>query len=144
VLAWLALLCGCAHQVHASRLEAARKAGELFHHRARWKDYGGAALLLVPERRKEFDRARREWQDDRDLTLSDFQLEEVTLSDDLDRARMVSRMSWMRLPSTTEHTATVISVLEFRQGSWLIASQVGGPFAAELAPKAAPAPPPGG
>ncbi|HME90395.1 MAG TPA: hypothetical protein VKE49_03165, partial [Myxococcaceae bacterium] len=44
-------------------------------------------------------------------------------------ALVISRMSWMRLPSLSETTQLVTSEFVLRDGSWLLARQSGGPFA---------------
>ncbi len=105
---------------------------ELFHHRTRWKDFGGAALLVVPEKRPQFEEARRLLNDDRELTISDYQLDELTLSGDRLSARIVSKVSWSRLPSLSQRDETVITELVWTRGAWLIARQQNGPFHEEL------------
>ena len=122
----------CVHGRPGGDPENARKTAELFHHRSRWKDYGGAALLIVPEKRRAFDESRRRLNDERDLSISDFQLDEITVAGDGSAARVVSRMSWYRLPSVTAHEDTVVTDFVFRGGTWLIARQTGGPFEEDL------------
>lgn len=133
---WVAALvlgaAGCAHTPSSSGPDEARRAADLFHHRARWKDYGGAALVIVPEKRAAFDEARRLLNDERDLTISDYQLDELSLSQDTLSARVVSRVSWYRLPSLSQHDDTVVTDLVWLNGAWLIARQTGGPFEEEL------------
>jgi hypothetical protein len=125
-------LLSCAHAARGGSAEGAQAAAELFHHRARWKDYGGAALLLVPERRVAFEEARRRLGDLRDLSIADYQLEEISLGPDARSARVVSHVSWHRLPSITQHDEAVVTELEWIGGVWLIARQSGGPFGDEL------------
>jgi hypothetical protein len=45
---------------------------------------------------------------------------------------VVSRVSWMRLPSVTEKTELVTTELIRKDGVWLLSRQQGGPFAREL------------
>ncbi|HZA15100.1 MAG TPA: hypothetical protein VE618_11405, partial [Myxococcaceae bacterium] len=90
------------------------------------------ALLLVPERRSAFEEARRRLGDARDLSIAEYQLEEISLGPDGRTARVVSHVSWHRLPSITQHDDVVVTELEWNDGSWLIARQSGGPFADEL------------
>ena len=130
-VASLSLACAHADRGGGSA-EGARSAAELFHHRARWKDYGGAALLLVPERRSTFEEARRRLGDARDLSIAEYQLEEISLGPERRTARVVSQVSWHRLPSITQHQDVVVTELEWSEGSWLIARQSGGPFGGEL------------
>lgn len=133
-LAALSLCVGlaCVHTRPGGDPETARKTADLFHHRARWKDYGGASMLIVPEKRKAFDESRRLLNDDRDLSISDFQLDEITVAADGSAARIVSKMSWYRLPSATAHEDTVVTDFIFRDGVWMIARQTGGPFEEDL------------
>lgn len=129
----LALALACAHTERGGgSAEGARTAAELFHHRARWKDYGGAALLLVTDRRVVFEQARRRFGDERDLSIADYQLEEVTLAADQRSARVISHISWHRLPSITQREDVVVTELEWSEGAWRVARQSGGPFGDEL------------
>ncbi|MBE2253588.1 MAG: hypothetical protein IAE78_28930 [Myxococcus sp.] len=108
---------------------------ELFHQRARWKDFRGAADLLVPDRRKPFVKARTRTDDERDLFITNFDLEDAKVSG-AGTAEVVSRISWYRLPSNVEKTATVTSVFVWSDGRWWLESQDDGPF-----PDLMPAPP---
>lgn len=121
------LLSSCAHGPNKGDPDSARSTAELFHHRTRWKDYGGAARLLVPEKRAAFDEARRTLHDERDLTISDYQLDELEVLED-GTARVVSRLSWYRLPSISAHEDTVVTTLVYLEGRWFVAGQTGGPF----------------
>lgn len=131
VIALLAA-AACAHRQKSNGAEGARSVADLFHHRARWKDYGGAALLVVPEKRANFEEQRRLLNDDKDLSIADYQLDELTLSEDTLWARVVSKVSWHRLPSATQHDDTVVTELHWRDGAWYVARQQKGPFDEEL------------
>ena len=136
----VALSAGCAHTPKPGSLELLKPAAETFHQRVRWKDFRGAAELLVPERRKAFEDARKRLNDDRDLQIMDYELEDARLAD-RDRAVVVSRLSWSRLPSLTVNTDTVTSEFVWFNGTWFLARQDAGPFARELeAPYEPPAP----
>ncbi len=125
--------CGaCAHIKSSADLEGLRAAAETFHQRIRWKDFRGAAELIVPERRASFQAAREAQRDDRDLSITDYQLEDARLSADGSSAVVVSRLNWTRLPSLSEASELVSSEFVLRDGTWLIARQSGGPFAREL------------
>jgi hypothetical protein len=118
-----------------------KPAAETFHQRVRWKDFRGAAELVVPERRKAFEDARKRQHDDRDLEIMDYELEDARLLD-RDRAVVVSKLSWSRLPSLTVNTDVVSSEFIWLDGVWFLTRQDAGPFAAELeAPYEPPAPP---
>ncbi len=134
LLLFLTLAPACAHNQKADGLEALKPAIETFHQRIRWKDYRGAAEMIVDERRAAFHLARAAQHDDRDLSFTDYQLEDAKLSDDGLSATVVSRLSWMRLPSVTEKEALVTSHWVYRSNSWWIESQDAGPFLPELAP----------
>ena len=43
-------------------------------------------------------------------------------------AKAVTRISWYRLPSNTEKTATVTNVFVWKGGVWLLESMDDGPF----------------
>ncbi|WP_404364239.1 hypothetical protein ACIHQR_29200 [Corallococcus coralloides] len=136
----VALVLGgaCAHTPPKSDLEALRPVVEGFHKNLRWRNYRALSTFLVPEERQDFERKRRELHDDRDLTVTDYEIEAVKLSDDGRSATVHSRIQWMRLPSVTEQNDTVTSEFIFRDGVWLLEKQQSGPFDGELEPQAAP------
>ncbi len=138
---WVALATVSCASVSKPDLDELKPAVEAFHSRLRWKDFRGAADLIVPERRDAFLRARARLKDDRDLFITDFQLEDARTSPDQSVARAVARLSWYRLPSTTEESAVVTNVFAWREGAWFLESQDVGPFE-ELRP-APPVPRPG-
>ncbi|MCY1033174.1 MULTISPECIES: hypothetical protein [Corallococcus] len=129
-----ALLLGgaCAHTPPSSDLDALRPVVEGFHKNLRWRNYRALSTFLVPEERQDFERQRRELHDDRDLTVTDYEIESVKLSEDGKRATVHSRIQWMRLPSASEQTEAVTSEFVFRDGVWLLEKQQAGPFAGEL------------
>ncbi len=124
-------LSACAHS-KKSNLESLKPIVEGFHKSIRWKDYRGAAQVIVPERRERFEDARRELKDSEDLSFTDYELEEVRVSEDGQRATVFSRVQWMRLPSASAKTATVKSEFVYRDGTWMLERQLGGPFEGEL------------
>jgi hypothetical protein len=124
---------GCAHtKPSSSGLEGLKPAVEDFHKQVRWGEYRAAARYIVPERRTDFERARREKNDGRDLSILDYEIDEATLSEDSMRATVISRIQWMRLPSMSATTSTVTSEWAFVNGAWLLERQSDGPFADEL------------
>lgn len=129
----LTLLGGaCAHTPKSTGMEGLKPVVEDFHKRIRWKDFRGAARHLIPERREAFVRARSELHDERDLSITDFEILEAVLEPDGMRATVTTRLQWMRLPSASEQTATVTSEFVFRDGTWLLERMLDGPFAGEL------------
>jgi hypothetical protein len=130
--------------VKKGEVEELKPAVEAFHQRVRWKDFRGAADLMVEERRAPFIKARAKLKDERDLFITNFELEDAKISADLMAATAVTRISWYRLPSTTEETATVTSLFVWREGTWQLESQDEGPFEelkpAPIKPRAATAP----
>ena len=124
---------GCAHTKPTSTgLEGLRPAVEDFHKQVRWGEYRAAARYVVPERRPDFERARREKNDAKDLSILDYEIDEATLSADGMRATIISRIQWMRLPSMSATTSTVTSEFVYVGGAWLLERQSDGPFAEEL------------
>ena len=125
----LALLSGCAHTQKAESSRALKQAAEGFHHRVRWGDFRGAAEHLVPDRRRPFLDARERGHDERDLSFSDYDVEQLTLAEDGQSAAVVSKLRWTRMPSLVEKTETVHSHFVLLRGQWLLAEQDQGPFA---------------
>lgn len=134
-------LSACATLGGKGDVEALKPAMESFHQALRWKDFRGAADRLVPERRAAFIKARLKHEDERDLFITDYQLEDAQVAGDQMSATVVSKLSWYRLPESAEQTAVVTSVVVWRDSAWLVESLDDGPFT-ELKPppeaKAAP------
>lgn len=128
----LALMAACAHSPQRGDAPSLKKAAEAFHQRIRWKDLRGAIELLVPERRQAFEDGYRARRDENDLSITDYELEDLRVAADGLSAVVVSRLSWMRLPSVSVATETIHSVYLYRQGAWWLEQQDAGPFVAEL------------
>lgn len=120
------MLAACAHD--KGDPELIKPAVEKFHQRARWKDFRGAAELIVEERQAAFIKARLKLDDDRDLFITNFDLEDAKIAPDMMSATVVSKISWYRMPSNVEKTAVVTSVFVWRNEAWILESQDDGPF----------------
>lgn len=83
--------------------------------------------MVVPERRASFLKARLKADDEKNLFVTDFQLEDAKVRPD-GTAEVVSKISWYRLPSNVEQSAAVTSVFVWREGKWWLESQDDGPF----------------
>ncbi len=129
---FLALVLGGCASAKVGDLDVLKPTVETFHQRARWRDYRGAAELVVPEKRDAFLKARDAMHDDKDLFITDYQLEDAKFGVDKSWATCVSRVNWYRLPSVTEQSVMVTSTFLWRDGKWYLDSQDGGPFAEEL------------
>ncbi|MBM4776950.1 MAG: hypothetical protein GQE15_04535 [Archangiaceae bacterium] len=127
VASCLLLLLSCAGIRAKPDVEELKPAIEAFHQRARWKDFRGAADLIVPERRAAFVKERSKGGDEKDLFVTNFELEDAKISSD-GVAEVVSRISWYRLPSNVEKTVTVTNIFVWREGKWWLESQDEGPF----------------
>ncbi len=101
---------------------------DVFYQSIRWKDFHKAAELLVTEKQAAFIKARLKNDDERDLTITNYELETAILAPDLMSAQVITRINWFRLPSSTEQTAVVTNVFVWRNGAWLLESQDDGPF----------------
>ena len=140
VVASLALFFASCATVPKGEAEDLKPAMRALYQSFRWKDFRGASEMMVAERRDAFVKARTTRKDDRDLFITNFELEDAKLSADMLVARAVARLSWYRLPSSTEETATITNVFVWREGTWQLESQDEGPFE-ELRPAPAPAKP---
>jgi hypothetical protein len=127
IVVWALAASGCA-TIRPPDLEELKPAVEAFHQRVRWKDFRAAAELMVPEHRDAFIKARAKLKDEKDLFVTDFQLEDAKLAPDRNVALAVSKLSWYRLPSMTETTATVTSTFVWRENQWMLECQDDGPF----------------
>lgn len=128
LLASLAVLAASCVTVPKGDSEALKPAIETLHQRFRWKDFRGAAELMVEERQASFLKARTKLKDDQDLFITNFELEDAKIAPDTLSAKAYTRLSWYRLPSTTEKTALLTNFFVWRNGGWLLESQDDGPF----------------
>ena len=128
VVASLALFFASCATVPKGEAEDLKPAMRALYQSFRWKDFRGAAEMMVVERRDAFVKARTRLKDDRDLFITNFELEDAKLSGDMLIAKAVTRISWYRLPSNTEKTATVTNVFVWKGGVWLLESMDDGPF----------------
>ena len=122
---------GCA-TVPKGDIELLKPTIEAFHQAARWKDFQAIGELVVPEKKDAFIAARRAMKDDKDLFISDYELEDARVSLDMLKASAVSHIKWYRLPSVSEEDSTVVSNWVWKNKAWRLDSQNGGPFASEL------------
>lgn len=106
---------------------------DTFHGRMRWKDYGQLPPLLVPDKRIAFVKACNARDDEKNLFITDYQLEDCQMTpEDQTVAICMSKVSWYRLPSASEKTVIVATTLKWQGGQWLVDRQSDGPFAEEL------------
>jgi hypothetical protein len=126
------LALGCAHDAARKKADALSDTVKQLHLSLRWKDFTGALAMIVPEKREAFATARMKLHDDQDLSIGDYEVLQIVMEDSALRAVAVASMSWSRLPSTSVQTDRVRSELVYRDGSWLLERQSGGPFDAEL------------
>jgi hypothetical protein len=133
-------LLACAHPKQTSNPDLLKPAIETFHQRIRWADWRGASELLVGERRDPFLAARKAENDGKDLQIADYTLEDFQLINGGLGASVVSRLSWVVMPSPSVKERTVRSEWFWLDGTWLLGRVIDGPFP-ELAETYAPPPP---
>src|SRR5262245_8802487 len=85
----------CVHTTLAVRGETLKPAAEAFHQSIRWRDFKAASGMIVPERRTAFDSARRAMKDEKDLTISDYQLDELKVAPNGEKGWVTSHVSWV-------------------------------------------------
>ena len=134
VLLSMIFLTGCLTSRQRGDVEDLKPTVESFHRHLRWRDFRGASDFMIKEKRAGFLHARLERNDDRDLTVSDYQLEDCVVAADVRTATCVSRLMWFRLPSPSESSDVITSVFIWDGRNWRLKSQDKGPFQPELAP----------
>ena len=136
----LAMVCATTKKGDADALKPTL---EVFHGEMRWKNYRSLSQLIVPEKRDGFMKASLARNDEKNLFVTDYTLEDCRLNvPDQTTAVCISKVSWYRLPSASEKTVTVATTLSWQGGQWLVDRQSDGPFAEELSTAAAPQPAP--
>lgn len=138
-LAGLWAFGGCIHQKPKAEVSALRDSTETFHKLARWGDVKAAARFVAPEQRLDFLREVINRNDEDNLKITDYELEDAQIGPDA--ATILSKISWHRLPSVTTTTEAMALIWEDRDGVWVIAAIEGGPFPMEARPKPPPPPP---
>lgn len=126
-----AALFGCA-TVPKGDVDELKPTIEAFHKCSRWKDFQCVANLLVPAKKDAFLKARQAMQDERDLSVTDYELEEAKVAPDRLKASAVSHVKWFRLPSASEENSTVTSNWIWVNNAWRLDTQDGGPYASDL------------
>ena len=127
-LLFLFAFSGACASVKKGEVDDLKPAVKAVYQSIRWKDFRGAAELMVLERQEAFLAARKKLNDDKDLFITNFELEDAKISPDLLTAKAVTRISWYRMPSTTELSATVTNIFVWRDGVWQLESLDDGPF----------------
>lgn len=125
-LALSLLSAGCAHL--PPDLEELKPTVEAFHQRLKWRDFRGAAEIIVPEKRAAFVRGRVKDHDEEDFQVSEYQLEDAVLSPDKSVALVVSKLAWVKMPSISEQRVTLTNKFVWRDKAWFLESQDTGPF----------------
>jgi hypothetical protein len=128
----LLFMLACAHGPQSTGLSGLKPVAEDFHQRIRWGDYRGAAKLMIPARREAFLKARQDKQDEKNLSITDYDIQDARMGADPLHASVVTRLGWVRLPSASEHTDTITSDFVFQDGAWRLERQDRGPFTPEL------------
>jgi hypothetical protein len=126
-------LSGCATTRNKGDVADLKPTVEAFHRHLRWKDFRGATDFMVQEKRAGFIKARLERNDDRDLTVSDYTLEDCTIAGDQRTADCISRLNWIRLPSVSETSEVVTCKFAWDGHNWKLYGMENGPFQPELA-----------
>ena len=101
-------------------------------------DFQVVAQYLTPENRTDF--LARAYGAEKNLKITEFSPVGMDLSEDESSARMVTRISWYELPSTSVKTENVFLDWRKKDGEWRIEQVVGGPSPGP--PPAATPPPP--
>src|SRR5690242_5137621 len=116
-LAYIAIVCvvvpSCA-TVNKGDVDALKPTLEFIHGEMKWKNYRAVAKQVVPEKREAFTKACDKRDDEKNLFVTDYQLEDCTVNaSDQTMAVCMSKVSWYRLPSATEKTVTVATTLKW-------------------------------
>jgi|ERR1700674_2529287 len=115
-------LFACA-QTQRSRTEL-EDANDAFSKAIRWGDLRGLGQRVVPDRQAEFLKLAATNEDN--LKVVDYEMQDVKVS--TDKAIVRSRVSWYREPSVITRTESMTVLWEQKNGTWLIASILGGPL----------------
>jgi hypothetical protein len=106
---------------------------QAFHESMRWKELRRAADMLMPERRDAFNKACKAREDEKNLFVTEYELEDCKLTPPQGvEAICYSKVTWYRLPSANTKTVSIATTLKWKGNLWFIDKQSDGPFAEEL------------
>ena len=130
IRALAACLCvaGCAHVRGGGSQDEAEHQIELYCKALHWKDLDAAAAFVIPEHRSRWRRARDAAHDERDLSIDECEEREIRLAPAGDTAVAYVKVRWVRLPDLVEKSDEAEEHWRYRDGSWLLASETGGPM----------------
>lgn len=125
------LLMGCA-TTSGGDVDALKPTITALHENMRWKQLQQFGQQLLPERRDAFAAACLSRDDEKNLFVTEYQLQECKVLEDKTFAVCLSSVSWYRLPSNSTKTVTLATTLKWKGGMWLVDRQSDGPFGEEL------------
>jgi len=122
------LAVGCATLFPPTPDELKRSA-ERFDRQIQWADLRGAALNLTPVARELFlaDVARRD--DERNLKVTDIEVEDMQIAKDGKTAFVTAKLTWYRMPQVSAKTERMVTHWEVRDNFWVMTQIDGGPIA---------------
>ncbi|MHB1845526.1 MAG: hypothetical protein ACYCWW_11915 [Deltaproteobacteria bacterium] len=122
----LLALVSCANVPRTGDPEALGHQAELYFKAIRWKDFVAAAAFLPPDKRAEWRRETIRRHDERDLSITAYDVEETRLTKS--GGRTFVKVSWVRLPSISEQTDLVELRWRYVEGAWQLTDEIGGPI----------------
>jgi len=106
---------------------------ETFHENMKCKELRRITATLLPERRDAFEKACRARDDDKNLFVTEYELEECKVQQPEGvEAVCYSKVTWYRLPSANAKTVSVATTLRWKGNLWFVDKQSDGPFAEDL------------
>jgi hypothetical protein len=106
---------------------------ETFHEGMKWKELRRLADSLLPERRDAFDKACKARDDEKNLFVTEYELEDCKVKQPEGiEATCYSKVTWYRLPSINAKTVSVATTLRWKSNQWFVDKQSDGPFAEDL------------
>ena len=98
----------------------------MFHHDLRWKYFKAAAARVDPRSSRAFLDSLED--SEKDLSITEWEIRDVTLSQDGERAKIRVRLKYFKMPSTVLQDKTIEQVWEQKNDAWVLVEQTGGPI----------------
>ena len=87
----------------------------------RWKQFGQSAQRIPPLLRQRFIEEREEERER--FFVVDYDVAQVELAPSEERARIIVKFTWYRLPSTTLEKTRMLQEWQSLDGTWMLLSQ---------------------
>jgi hypothetical protein len=133
--ATVVLVAGCA-TLFPPTPDELKHSAERFGRQVQWSDLRGAALNFTPMARAIFVAETTKRDDEKNLKVTDVELEDMVIAKDGKSAVVTTKLTWYRMPDLSTKTERMVMHWEVRDNFWVLTQIDGGPVAVNSPAKA--------